>query len=80
MKDWPNAQDLKILSDESVEGEKCWHISGKLEGDSMEWWIRQKDGYPGKVVQTTDQGKLTLVYKNFNSGVTIELPPESEIE
>lgn len=82
-----NLSDTQLVGTETQQGTAVWHIRGDIIGKSItstgDVYIRKDTYYPVKAI-ITDSGATpattTLVYKAFNTGISITVPPSSQVQ
>jgi hypothetical protein len=82
-----NLSNTQLIGAETQQGIAVWHIRGDIIGKSItstgDVYIRKDTYYPVKAV-ITDSGATpattTLVYKAFNTGISIAVPPSSQVQ
>jgi hypothetical protein len=76
------ASAQKYLGEVSLPQGKAWHASAKdSEGNDFEAFIREKDGYPIKYVETQSGGQnITLTFDRYNAGDTVTAPPADQVQ
>ena len=75
------ATDQKYIGEENLPQGKAWHASATDKGgNAFEAYIREKDGYPIKYVETQSGGQnITLTFDKYNTGEQIAPPPADQI-
>jgi len=74
------ASDFKYVGEERLPGGVAWHASAKdKDGDPLNAWIRESDGYPLKYVITQQGNTLTLTFDKYNTGLALAPPPTSQV-
>ena len=64
--DWSNAENPKLVGEESIGGAKAWHVSATASaGAAFEVWVRESDGYPLRYVS---KGPSTSTNANSSAG------------
>src|SRR5262249_41027317 len=79
---WQEATDGTLLGEEELPTGKAWHVKAtSRQGNAFEAWVRKSDGYLLRYFATSKSGNTTFTYSmdRFNSGVTIDAPPASEV-
>jgi len=79
---WQEATDGTLLGDEELPTGKAWHVKAtSRQGNAFEAWVRKSDGYLLRYFATSKSGNTTFTYSmdRFNSGVSIDAPPASEV-
>ena len=76
------ASAQKYLGEVDLPQGKAWHASAKdSEGNDFEAFIREKDGYPIKYVETQSGGQnITLTFDRYNAGDTVTAPPPDQVQ
>jgi len=76
------ASDQKYVGEENLPQGKAWHATAKdKDGNAFDAYIREKDGYPIKYVETQSGGQnITLTFDKYNSGETITAPAADQIQ
>jgi hypothetical protein len=74
--------DQKYVGEENLPQGKAWHATAKdKDGNAFDAYIREKDGYPIKYVETQSGGQnITLTFDTYNTGETITAPPADQIQ
>jgi outer membrane lipoprotein-sorting protein len=75
------ASDQKYVGEENLPQGKVWHAAAKDRGgNAFDAYIREKDGYPIKYVETQSGGQnITLTFDNYNTGEQITAPPADQV-
>lgn len=75
------ASDQKYLGEENLPQGKAWHATAKDRGgNAFDAYIRERDGYPIKYVETQSGGQnITLTFDRYNTGEQINPPPADQI-
>jgi hypothetical protein len=82
----PNAfagvSEQKYVGEENLPQGKAWHATAKDKGgNAFDAYIREKDGYPIKYVETQTGGQnITLTFDKYNTGETITAPPADQTQ
>ena len=79
---WREATDGALLGEEELSTGKAWHVKATSgQGNAFEAWVRKSDGYLLRYFATSKSGNTTFTYSmdRFNSGVSIDAPPASEV-
>ena len=76
------ASEQKYVGEENLPQGKAWHATAKdKDGNAFDAYIREKDGYPIKYVETQTGGQnITLTFDNYNTGETITAPPADQVQ
>jgi outer membrane lipoprotein-sorting protein len=76
------ATEQKYIGEENLPQGKAWHASAKdKDGNAFDAYIREKDGYPIKYVETQSGGQnITLTFDKYNTGETITAPPADQTQ
>lgn len=82
-----NLSNAQLVGEETQQGTAVWHIRGDIIGKSItstgDVYIRKDTYYPVKTV-ITDSGAAptitTLTYTAFNTGFSIAIPPDSQVQ
>jgi hypothetical protein len=76
------ASDEKYVGEENLAQGKAWHATAKdKDGNAFDAYIREKDGYPIKYVETQAGGQnITLTFDKYNTGETIAAPPADQVQ
>jgi hypothetical protein len=76
------ASDQKYVGEETLPQGKVWHASAKdKDGNAFDAYIRERDGYPIKYVETQTGGQnITLSFDTYNTGEIIKPPPADQIQ
>jgi hypothetical protein len=79
--------NAELVDTETLEGAPVWHVRGDLIGGNVnskcDLYVRQDTYRPVKVVTVTTGSvpvKDTLRYTAFNSGFSIDLPPDDQVQ
>jgi outer membrane lipoprotein-sorting protein len=74
--------EQKYVGEENLPQGKAWHATAKdKDGNAFDAYIREKDGYPIKYVETQTGGQnITLTFDKYNSGETISAPPADQVQ
>jgi hypothetical protein len=67
---WSGSSDPRYVGEEPLGAGRCWHVAASYEGNRLDLWVRESDGFPLRA----KVGQLVVTYSNFNSGVRIEAP------
>src|SRR5439155_24091392 len=46
---WAAASDQRLVGQETVAGDRAWHLTATRSGSPVEMWVRVRDGYPLRV-------------------------------
>ncbi len=72
---WKRATDPRLLGQETVHGDRAWHLRASRGGFPVEMWVRTSDGYPLEVVTNNGAGTVfTFVYDRFNGADSVVAP------
>ena len=76
------ASEQKYVGEENLPQGKTWHATAKdKDGNAFDAYIREKDGYPIKYVETQTGGQnITLTFDKYNTGETITAPPADQVQ
>ena len=76
------ASEQKYVGEENLPQGKAWHATAKdKDGNAFDAYIREKDGYPIKYVETQTGGQnITLTFDKYNTGETIMAPPADQVQ
>ena len=76
------ASEQKYVGEENLPQGKAWHATAKdKDGNAFDAYIREKDGYPIKYVETQTGGQnITLTFDKYNTGETITAPPADQVQ
>jgi len=76
------ASEQKHVGEENLPQGKAWHATAKdKDGNAFDAYIREKDGYPIKYVETQTGGQnITLTFDKYNTGETITAPPADQVQ
>jgi len=76
------ASEQKYVGEENLPQGKAWHAAAKdKDGNAFDAYIREKDGYPIKYVETQTGGQnITLTFDKYNTGETITAPPADQVQ
>jgi outer membrane lipoprotein-sorting protein len=74
--------EQKYIGEENLPQGKAWHATAKdKDGNAFDAYIREKDGYPIKYVETQTGGQnITLTFDKYNTGETITAPPADQVQ
>jgi Domain of unknown function (DUF4352) len=77
---WADGKDPKLVGEETVHGDKAWHVSATDADGRFDLWVRKSDGYPLKY-QSHGLSLLGLemTFSDFNSGATVAPPPGLQV-
>ncbi len=70
------------VGEDTLSQGKAWHVKAKdKDGNAIEVWIRESDGYPLRydTTQSTGNGSASLTFDRFNTGETVTAPPASQV-
>ena len=79
---WQEATDATLVGEEQLPTGDAWHVRAtSRQGNLFEGWIRKSDGYLLRYFATSKSGSTTFTYSmdRFNTGVTINAPPPSQV-
>lgn len=79
--------NAELVDTEALDGASVWHIRGDLIGGNVnskcDLYVRKDTYRPVKVV-TVNTGSIpvkdTMLYTAFNSGFSIDLPPDDQVQ
>jgi hypothetical protein len=76
------ASEQRYVGEENLPQGKAWHVTAKDDsGNAFDAYIREKDGYPIKYVETQTGGQnITLSFDKYNTGETITAPPADQVQ
>ena len=76
------ASEQKYVGEENLPQGKAWHATAKdKDGNAFDAYVREKDGYPIKYVETQTGGQnITLTFDKYNTGETITAPPADQVQ
>ena len=76
------ASEQKYVGEENLPQGRAWHATAKdKDGNAFDAYIREKDGYPIKYVETQTGGQsITLTFDKYNTGETITAPPVDQVQ
>jgi len=76
------ASEQKYVGEENLPQGRAWHATAKdKDGNAFDAYIREKDGYPIKYVETQTGGQnITLTFDKYNTGETITAPPADQVQ
>jgi len=76
------ASEQKYVGEENLPQGRAWHATAKdKDGNAFDAYIREKDGYPIKYVETQTGGQnITLIFDKYNTGETITAPPADQVQ
>jgi hypothetical protein len=77
---WADGKDPKLVAEETVHGDKAWHVTASDADGKFDLWVRKGDGYPLKY-QSHGLSLLGLemTFSDFNAGATVEPPPGVQV-
>lgn len=78
---WTGATAGRVVGQETVGGDRAWHLAGSRAGSPMDLWVRIRDGYPVQVV-TRSAGGTTYRFRfdRFNTGDQVVAPLAFELK
>jgi outer membrane lipoprotein-sorting protein len=73
------------VGEDTLPQGKAWHVTAvDKDGNPIELWVRESDGYPLKYTtkQSTgaSNGNATLTFDKFNTGETVTAPPPAQVQ
>lgn len=76
------ATNQKYLGEIDLPQGKAWHASAvDKDGNAFEAFIRERDSYPIKYVETQSGGQnIILTFDRYNTGATITPPPAAQVQ
>jgi hypothetical protein len=78
---WDGATDPSLLGQDTVRGDRAWHLKASRAGSAVEMWVRMSDGYPLQVVTSSSAGTVfRFVYDSFNAAAGVVAPPAPDIK
>jgi hypothetical protein len=78
----PSVTNISYAGEETLSLGKAWHVKAKdKEGNPFEEWVRERDGYPLKILTIDQNGNQTvLAFDQFNTGERITAPPADQVQ
>jgi hypothetical protein len=79
---WQTATQAVLVGEEALPAGMAWHVKAVAKlGNPFEAWIRVTDGYLLRYLASSSTGRTTFDYSMvaFNTGVTIDVPPPSQV-
>lgn len=78
---WAAASDQRLVGQETVAGDRAWHLVATRSGSPVELWVRERDGYPLQVI-TRSAGGTTyrFAFDQFNTGDRVAAPMAFELK
>jgi hypothetical protein len=78
---WQNVTDPRLMGQDRLAGVPAWHLRASRGTDPVDMWVRQRDGYPLRLVTTNSAGAtFSFVFNRFNSGDHVAAPPSAELK
>lgn len=75
------ATDPHLLGQDTVSGDRAWHLRASRGGLPVDMWVRTSDGYPLEVVTNNGAGTVfTFVYDRFNGADSVAAPPALDMK
>jgi uncharacterized protein DUF4352 len=78
---WENATDPRLIGQDSIGGDRAWHLRATRGAVPIDMWVRQHDGYPLRLVTPNGKGAtFTFTFDRFNTGVQVDAPPPVQLK
>jgi hypothetical protein len=78
---WEGATDPRLLGEDTVNGDRAWHLAATRGGSQMEMWVRMSDGYPLQVLTSSGTGTVfRFTYDDFNGVSDVAAPLALDIK
>jgi len=78
---WDRATDPRLVGEDTVGGDRAWHLKATRGGSAVEMWVRKSDGYPLQVLTSNGSGMVfRFVYDRFNAAGDVVAPPAPDIQ
>jgi hypothetical protein len=72
---WADGRDPKLVGEETVNGDRAWHVAATDAAGKFDLWVRKNDGYPLRYrSQFLSVLGLEMKFSGFNTGATIAPP------
>jgi|SRR2546421_253230 len=78
---WGDATDPQLVGQEQLAGEAVWHLRASRGQGLVEMWVRQRDGYPVRLVTTNSAGAtFTFAFDRFNTRDRVAAPTALQLK
>ena len=70
------------VGEDNLPQGKAWHVKATdKDGNPIEVWVRESDGYPLRydTKQATGNGNASLTFDKYNTGEAVTAPPASQV-
>jgi outer membrane lipoprotein-sorting protein len=78
-----NLQNATLLGTEQLNGVTVYHLQGQDTTDAGtkdDFYVRTDTYQPVRVVAKSSDSSATIDFTSFNTGITIDLPPASQVQ
>jgi Domain of unknown function (DUF4352) len=73
---WTDGKDPKLVGEDTIRGDKAWHVTATDAAGKFDLWVRKSDGYPLRYrSEFLSVLGLEMTFSSYNSNVTIAPPP-----
>jgi hypothetical protein len=78
---WDGATDPRLIGQDSIGGDRTWHLKATRGASAVEMWVRESDGYPLQIVTSNGTGTVfRFVYDRFNAAGEVIAPLAPDIK
>lgn len=78
---WSGASDPRVVGQDTVDGDRAWHLSAQRAGSPLDLWVRLSDGFPLRVVTRSAGGTAyQFAFDRFNTGGRVVAPMAYELK
>ncbi len=78
---WENATDPRLVGQDRMGGDQSWHLRASRGATPVDMWVRQRDGYPLRLVTANGSGAtFTFAFDQFNTGDRVDAPPAVQLK
>ena len=77
-----DSTEVTLVGEDTLPQGKAWHVKAKdKDGNPIEVWVRESDGYPVRydTKQSTGNGSASLTFDRYNTGEGVTAPPASQV-
>ena len=78
---WSNVTDPRLVGEERLAGDPAWHLRASRGQGTVDMWVRQRDGYPLRLVTTSGAGStFTFTFDRFNTRDRVSAPTALQLK
>jgi len=73
---WADGKDPRLVGEETISGDRAWHVTASDAAGKFDLWVRKSDGYPLRYrSEFLSVLGLEMRFSGFNAGATVAAPP-----